>query len=414
MSLDEDTLREYFNNVDNKNSPSVDELTPGTVTRTFYGRMPARDTLGVELYPPSAVVSISTYISGKDHHRLYLCGSTMLVESADKVTENFTGKEKDDETELNYFGARYLDPMLGMWISVDPARQFANPYTYGGDPINYIDPTGMFALGSGVIISWDQQHGWGFGLGVADDFSFGEKLNFGGSLNLSYIWHEDGSDSFNAGVGGCYQYWIFNFYVGLGYSYNSVSGQSLTTRGGACVGNPNVACAGVEVGGGAYWDGDGEFMGTTAYAEAYGELFGGAVRESHGYEQGFLGMEGRGLYAGLSVAGLHAEWSQNGKYSFGLRENINVVTYQNKQHSSGFDKKTLKEAYEMQLACGENCEVLFTKDGRTKVVNRSNDEEHHFNTDDFLVRMMTLLILMHGPLKTVRLIEMALKQVKIC
>jgi len=33
-----------------------------------------------------------------------------LVESADKVTENFTGKEKDDEIELNYFGARYLDP----------------------------------------------------------------------------------------------------------------------------------------------------------------------------------------------------------------------------------------------------------------------------------------------------------------
>ena len=34
--------------------------------------------------------------------------------SSGKVTENFTGKEKDDEIELNYFGARYLDPMLGM------------------------------------------------------------------------------------------------------------------------------------------------------------------------------------------------------------------------------------------------------------------------------------------------------------
>ena len=28
-----------------------------------------------------------------------------LVKPADKVTENFTGKEKDDEIELNYFGA---------------------------------------------------------------------------------------------------------------------------------------------------------------------------------------------------------------------------------------------------------------------------------------------------------------------
>lgn len=52
----------------------------------------------------------------------------VLTEPADKVTENFTGKELDDEIALNYFGARYLDPMLGMWISVDPARQFASDY----------------------------------------------------------------------------------------------------------------------------------------------------------------------------------------------------------------------------------------------------------------------------------------------
>jgi RHS repeat-associated protein len=65
--------------------------------------------------------------------------------STGKVTENFTGKEKDDETELNYFGARYLDPMLGMWTSVDPARQFASPYLYAGNgynPINSFDPDG--------------------------------------------------------------------------------------------------------------------------------------------------------------------------------------------------------------------------------------------------------------------------------
>lgn len=66
-----------------------------------------------------------------------------------KVTENFTGKEKDDETELNYFGARYLDPMLGMWIFVDPARQFASPYLYAGNgynPVNIVDPDGNDAM----------------------------------------------------------------------------------------------------------------------------------------------------------------------------------------------------------------------------------------------------------------------------
>ena len=71
-----------------------------------------------------------------------------LAEPSDKVTENFTGKERDDETELDYFGARYLDPMLGMWTSVDPARQFASPYLYAGNgynPVNAIDPDGNAA-----------------------------------------------------------------------------------------------------------------------------------------------------------------------------------------------------------------------------------------------------------------------------
>ena len=65
--------------------------------------------------------------------------------STGKVTENFTGKEHDDEIALDYFGARYLDPMLGMWTSVDPKRQFASPYLYAGNgmnPMNIVDPDG--------------------------------------------------------------------------------------------------------------------------------------------------------------------------------------------------------------------------------------------------------------------------------
>ena len=60
-----------------------------------------------------------------------------------KVTENFTGKEHDDEIALDYFGARYLDPMLGLWISVDPLREFLSDYAYGpANPINGFDSDG--------------------------------------------------------------------------------------------------------------------------------------------------------------------------------------------------------------------------------------------------------------------------------
>lgn len=41
-------------------------------------------------------------------------------------------------------GARFWDPQLGIWLSHDPARQFNNPYGFGGDPINYVDPDGEF------------------------------------------------------------------------------------------------------------------------------------------------------------------------------------------------------------------------------------------------------------------------------
>ena len=67
----------------------------------------------------------------------------------DKVTENFTGKELDDEIALSYFGARYLDPMLGLWTSVDPKRQFASPYLYAGNgynPVNGVDPDGNITI----------------------------------------------------------------------------------------------------------------------------------------------------------------------------------------------------------------------------------------------------------------------------
>lgn len=85
----------------------------------------------------------------------------LLPHDLAKVTENFTGKEHDDEIALDYFGARYLDPMLGLWISVDPKRQFSSPYLYAGNgmnPVNVIDPDGNWGwlawifIGTGTII----------------------------------------------------------------------------------------------------------------------------------------------------------------------------------------------------------------------------------------------------------------------
>ena len=59
----------------------------------------------------------------------------------------FTGKERDDETQYDYFGARFYDSRIGRWLSVDPlAEKYAgwSPYNYAMDnPLIYVDPDGM-------------------------------------------------------------------------------------------------------------------------------------------------------------------------------------------------------------------------------------------------------------------------------
>ena len=58
----------------------------------------------------------------------------------------FSGKERDEETGFSYFGARYYQPSLSIWLSVDPmADKYPglSPYAYCGDnPVKYIDPNG--------------------------------------------------------------------------------------------------------------------------------------------------------------------------------------------------------------------------------------------------------------------------------
>jgi len=55
----------------------------------------------------------------------------------------FTGKELD-ETELQYFGARYYSPLTGRFLTVDPVKDGVNWYSYANNnPLRYIDPDGM-------------------------------------------------------------------------------------------------------------------------------------------------------------------------------------------------------------------------------------------------------------------------------
>jgi len=59
----------------------------------------------------------------------------------------FTGKERDEETGYDYFGARYYDSDLSQWLSVDPMSDkfiSTSPYIFCiGNPVRLVDYNGM-------------------------------------------------------------------------------------------------------------------------------------------------------------------------------------------------------------------------------------------------------------------------------
>jgi RHS repeat-associated protein len=75
--------------------------------------------------------------------------------AADGSRQKFTSKERDNETGLDYFGARYYASTQGRFTSTDPllstgypgSPQTWNRYSYTlNNPLRLIDPTGMFVI----------------------------------------------------------------------------------------------------------------------------------------------------------------------------------------------------------------------------------------------------------------------------
>jgi RHS repeat-associated protein len=62
------------------------------------------------------------------------------------VSYTFSAKERDSETGLSYFGARYYSSDLSIWLSVDPMSDkypSLSPYVYcANNPVKLVDPNG--------------------------------------------------------------------------------------------------------------------------------------------------------------------------------------------------------------------------------------------------------------------------------
>jgi RHS repeat-associated protein len=84
-----------------------------------------------------------------EQHMQYLPFGELFVNQQNSTYDTrykFSAKELDPETNYTYFGARYYDSDLSVWLSVDPmSDKYPNlsPYMYvAGNPLNYTDPNG--------------------------------------------------------------------------------------------------------------------------------------------------------------------------------------------------------------------------------------------------------------------------------
>ena len=107
-----------------------------------------------------------------------------------------TGKERDDETGYDFFGARYYASSLPLWLSVDPLADkypYISPYAYcNWNPIGNIDPDGRdwYEAEDGTAVLWKKSNDASFNIDGATYNNIGENYNHVVG-NTTYNYHQN-------------------------------------------------------------------------------------------------------------------------------------------------------------------------------------------------------------------------------
>jgi len=251
-SVSGEIIAQYFYDSRGNRIKKVEFHSDGSNTTTYY-----IGTNFVHVVNSSGVFNETYYNDGKDlvarkdnegnvfyYHPDHL-GSTSIItnDTGDVVEEtsylpfgdvidggdsrySYTGKEKDKDTSLMYYGARYYDPFLRHFVQPDPVisdiynPQDLNRYTYvRNNPYKYVDPSGNAALqiggsgsiaggifkgfgpyvsiGYGVVIAHDSSKGlfdvksWDIGLYETETKGVGLGLDISGTLDIAYTKEAD-------------------------------------------------------------------------------------------------------------------------------------------------------------------------------------------------------------------------------
>jgi len=139
------------------NVVSEETTSSKTTTYIYAGNLLASKTNGVTEYYVQDHLGSNRKVTDGSEFDSYAFGETTNV-----VGENsylYTGKEKDSETGLYYYGARYYAPELGRFVAADALTGSLsdplsmNRYAYvKNNPLKYVDPSGNKAKNGKYLV----------------------------------------------------------------------------------------------------------------------------------------------------------------------------------------------------------------------------------------------------------------------
>ena len=154
----------------NDGTPEAAQARAMARTRAASGNFkPNDDYEKMQFYYHPDHLGSSSYITNLDgevsQHIEYVPFGEVFIEERNNTWNTpylFNAKEFDEETGMYYYGARYYEPRLSLWMSTDPLQEKypdINSYCYTyNNPINLTDPTGMdWVEGKDGDITWRKE-----------------------------------------------------------------------------------------------------------------------------------------------------------------------------------------------------------------------------------------------------------------
>ena len=139
----------------NDGTPEAAQARAMARTRAVNGNFkPNDDYEKMQFYYHPDHLGSSSYITNLDgevaQHIEYVPFGEVFIEERHNTWNTpylFNAKEFDEETGMYYYGARYYEPRLSLWMSTDPLTEKSpnvSAYVYCfGNPLRYIDPIGL-------------------------------------------------------------------------------------------------------------------------------------------------------------------------------------------------------------------------------------------------------------------------------